>query len=123
MDIAFVAQFFEQRVWQLPVAIQTPLQRRLGLSDRIYRAFDIHRRLFNAVVHEPLVDLLAWLPRTRDAAILWMQRAQVQRSTVERDPCRRYPFAEPAEKGVVVGQEPAFPRQPVGQFARVLKST
>ena len=59
-----------------------------------------------------LAQRLARLPGARHAAVLRMQRAQVQRGAVDRDPGGDNALAELGEQLVVAGEKPTLPDQP-----------
>ena len=62
----------------------------MRLRDGPYRAFEIGRGLFEAVIEKLLGERLAGFPDARHAAIARMQRARMQRGAVERHAgCRR----------------------------------
>src|SRR5437764_15373448 len=94
------------------VVVEPPFEALPLLDDDTHRALDIGRGLLDGVFDKALGDWLTGFPDPGDAAILRMQRTQMQIGAVERHAVRRDAFAKPREQLGVIGGETALVDQP-----------
>src|SRR5207248_4275310 len=93
------------------------------LDDDTHRALDVGRGLLDGVVDKALGERLTGFPDPRHAAILRMQRTQVQIGAVERHAERQEAFTKPREQLGVVGGEAAFAYQPVANLTDKVRTS
>ena len=117
MRVALFAQLLQCRERQGVVVVEPPFEALPLLHDDTYRALDIGRGLLDGVIDKAFRERLPGFPDPRHAAILWMQRAQMQVGAVERHAMPQDLLAKPREQLGVVGGEAALADQPIANLA------